>query len=206
MTKKTGPGEQNSPKCADLAATVFVLEQKIQKLSTEVDELQQKINLLKEYERLRDIVVVNKKFVNLRLPKFIHLDARDFFDLSEGFYFLEYGDAGNAYRWSGPDHFSRIRLDIDRTQPIKLLLNLYSLGKNGPNDPLAVDVDGVAFPLFATPDGRHHVAGPFPIREEAGPTDFLIHVPVLFSPLENGENDPRRLGIAIASLEVVPAT
>jgi hypothetical protein len=181
------------------------LADQVASLTQEVEALKAKVGLLLDLERYRDLILARHPAVSVALSSGARIDARDMLDGMEGFYALEYDKAGTAFRWTGPGHFARIRFQISRAAPIRIVLHVVSLGKNRPEDPFTVDVAGKVYPLRADGDGRRLAAGPIPPAEAEGPVDAFIHVPTIFS-LHAGETTDRRsLGIAISAIDVEPA-
>ena len=128
------------------------------------------------------------------------LDAQDFVPFADGFYEIEHAPDGTAYRWTGPDHFSRWRVFVDRRGIGTLRVSVWSLGQIADPCALSVDIDGCRYPLRPDPhDGSVLTAAAIsPRRDDM--LDIFLHVPVVFSPKSLGIKDERMLGIAVRRL------
>lgn len=128
------------------------------------------------------------------------LDAQDFVPFADGFYEIEHAPDGTAYRWTGPDHFSRWRVFVDRRGIGTLRVSVWSLGQIADPCALSVDIDGCRHPLRPDPhDGSVLTAAAIsPRRDDM--LDIFLHVPVVFSPKSLGIKDERMLGIAVRRL------
>ena len=174
-------------------------------LSHELASLRQRVETISTFERLRDVVLSQHTTQPYRAPSSSRIEARDFMELTDGLYFLEYAPSGVAYRWTGPGHFTRFRFNVDRSVPVRVQLNLFSLGKISSADVLTADIDGVVYPFRQTSNIDELVTDPVPPRPGERQTDVLLHVPVLFTP-EGGSGDTRRLGVAVTGIVLEPAT
>lgn len=180
------------------------LSARVDRLSSEVATLRQRLETIITFERFRDVVLTRYVTHPYRLPASSRLEARDFIESVEGIHFLEYDSSGTAFRWTGPGHFTRFTFFVDRSLPTRVHLVLLLLGQLSDHDTLSADIDGVVYPFSRTEQAGEFVAGPVPPRAGDAQTDVLLHVPVLFSPASGG--DTRRLGVAIVSIALEPAT
>lgn len=182
---------------------VAELSARVATLAGAVATLQQRVETISTFERLRDVVLARHQAHPCRPPSFASLEARDFMEAAEGIHFLEYGPGGTGFRWTGPGHFTRFTFFVDRSVPVRVRLSVLALGRLSEQDRLSADVDGVAYLFSRTANADVLVAGPVPPRPGDRQTDVLLHVPVLFSP-ESGSGDARRLGIAITGVALEP--
>lgn len=196
------PAPENAP---TLAEQVAALSAVVAGLTREVAALRQRTETISTFERLRDVVLSRHATQPYRSPSSSRIEARDFMELTEGLYFLEYAPSGVAYRWTGPGHFTRFRFNVDRSVPVRVQLHLFSLGKISSADMLTADIDGVVYPFRPTDNIDELETDPVPPRPGERQTDVLLHVPVLFTP-EGGSGDSRRLGIAVTGIVLEPAT
>ena len=189
----------------DQDTRIAILEAELRSLREDHNELRAKLVALAEVERFRDVILRRHAPATAPAPSSSRLEARDFAEQSDGLYYLEYGPRGEAYRWTGPGHTTRVRFNVDRSVPVMVTLRLVSLGSHTARDRITMDVDGVAYTLrVALAEGTVLEAGPLP-RAAPGPTELLFNIPVLFSPGSSDDHDARQLGIALQSIEIGPA-
>ena len=123
-------------------------------------------------------------------------------DGSHGFHRLEHDRKGSPFRWTGPGPESVFPLWIDQSQTITLTFRIISLGKNRLSD-LSVDVQGETYPLQELPGNKlAFTAGPIRALADSHPTDVTLRVSRVFQPSQEGSEDARILGVALASVEV----
>jgi len=123
-------------------------------------------------------------------------------DGSHGFHRLEHDRKGSPFRWTGPGPESVFPLWIDQTQTITLTFRIISLGKNRLSD-LSVDVQGETYPLQEVPGNKlAFTAGPIRALADSHPTDVTLRVSRVFQPTQEGSEDARILGVALASVDV----
>ncbi len=190
----------------DKGLRLDALEADLRALREDHERLRGQLVALTEMERFRDVILRRHTPSVLPPPSSGSLDARDFAEQADGLHYLEYGPQGEAYRWTGPGHITRVRFNVDRSVPVMVTLRLVSLGSHTEQDRLAVEIDGATYPMRLTPEpGTVLEAGPVPPRAGVGPTELLFHVPVLFSPDGADAADSRRLGVALRCVEIAPA-
>ncbi len=190
---RNGPGD----------SAVTALREEVRALTSEVRELRRKLTVLEQVERLRDVVMLRYPTRPWAQPTRIRLAARDA-AMVEGLYYVETSESGIAYRWTGPDHVTRFRFNVDRRAPLCVRLGLLSPGRNSDQVPLTVEVEGATFALLPADGSDMLQSGPLPPRDDQEPTELLLHVPVLHCPQDHGFNDTRRLGVAITSIALDP--
>jgi hypothetical protein len=187
------------------AERIAELSDVVAKLNGEVASLRHRVEAILTFERLHDVVLSRYPTHPYRPPSSSRIEARDFMESADGVYFLEYAPSGAAFRWTGPGHFTRFTFFVDRSVPLRVRLNLFSLGRLSNSDPVSADIDGTVYLFTQTDKTDQLVAGPVPPRTGEGQTDVLLHVPVMFSP-EGNSGDSRQLGIAITDIMLEPAT
>jgi hypothetical protein len=201
-------GQQAATTASAVAVTtaerITELSNVVAKLTGEVASLRQRLETISTFERLHDVVLSRYPTHPYSPPSSSRLEARDFMESTEGIYFLEYTHSGVAFRWTGPGHFTRFTFFVDRSVPVRVRLNLFSLGRISNNDPLSADIDGITYLFTQTDKTDQFVAGPVPPRTGERRTDVILHVPVLFSP-EDKSGDSRQLGVAVTSITLEPA-
>ena len=181
------------------------LEDELRRLREEHAEMRAQLAAIAATERFRDVILQRHPALPNPLPVAAALDARDFIEQGEGFYYLEANPDGPAYRWTGPGHTARVTFLVDRTRPLMVTLGLVSPGRHAAGeDRITVEADGVTYGTEPV-EGSGIVlrAGPIPPRATPGATELVVYTPVLFSP--ESVEDHRRLGIAISRIEVAPA-
>jgi len=183
---------------------VATLATQLAEVTAELAGLRRRLAVIEQVERYRDIVLNRHATQPWTPPSSFRIDARDFHSAAEGVYSLEYDNTGTAYRWTGPDHFTRFRFNVDRAVPLSVRFVLWWVGKNIDGTPLTVDVEGATYPLRPADDPHAYIAGPVPPRDGSEPTDVFLHVPVLHMPQDDGSSDNRRLGVAVTSISLEP--
>ncbi|SDB74884.1 hypothetical protein SAMN02927895_05587 [Belnapia rosea] len=175
-------------------------------LEREVARLQSQMAMLMDLERLRDgILAQGGEVVDSPLSPVALLQASEFIEAGSGFHFLEYGEDGTPYRWTGPDPEARLVFWVDRSRLLRLQVRVRSFGAGGPERPVVVTIDGQPYPARLVPQASALVAGPLPVLNAIRPTEVVLRSPVMFSPAQDGGSDERLLGMAISHIELVPA-
>ncbi|WP_244459218.1 hypothetical protein [Roseomonas fluvialis] len=138
------------------------------------------------------------------LPHHFEIAADQLLPAQDGFYQLEWGPEG-AFRWTGPSEEVGFDAWVDRSRPLVATLRLFHLGTPANANSLAIEVDGVAYPL--TRDGKDKLLRSDPIqpRSSDGPTRLTLRVPHMHSPAARGAADRRVLGVAFQRLRIEPA-
>jgi hypothetical protein len=138
------------------------------------------------------------------LPHQFEIAADQLLPAQDGFYQLEWGPEG-AFRWTGPSEDVGFDAWVDRSRPLVATLRLFHLGTPANAKGLAIEVDGVAYPL--TRDGKDKLLRSDPIQPRAsdGPTRLTLRVPHMHSPAARGAADKRMLGVAFQRLRIEPA-
>ena len=182
------------------------LEQRLAAIEAMVRKLQTRLDALQLFEEHRQAVLERYPLaMNERLAERVTVSAPGLIDCGNGFHGLEYAGDGRPFRWTGPGAWSRLTVWVDRTRPLRLSLTLVSLGRNAPDQPLEILVDGVPHVLTAADSPLSLVAGPIPARAKPGPTELALLSPQLFSPQAEGHADGRTLGLAVHELSLFPA-
>jgi hypothetical protein len=179
---------------------------RLESLEREVARLRASLATLEDIERYRDTLLRRHGVVEQSsLSRSCQLAAREFVELGSGFHFLEYSEGEDAYRWTGPQSEARLTFWLDRTGPILVRIGIRAFGAGSAETPVLVEVDGESFTAAYDASLRALVVGPVPPRPHAGPTEVVIHSPVMFCPAQSGQGDSRLLGMAINRIELLPA-
>lgn len=174
------------------------------KLSFELNNLTRRMDLIWEFEQFRDVILNRHQIQTDDLPFNSEISAKDFIELGNSLYSLEYSDAGNPFRWTGPGHDTIFGFYINRAVPLFVHIRLAYLGHTEDYRQIDVEVEGHTFKLTPGTSDTEFIAGPLPVRLGNQRTDILIHVPILFCPRESGTDDSRVLGIGISNISVGP--
>ncbi len=181
-------------------------ETRLRDLEASVARLQARLEALQALERHRNTVLARYPLVeHAGLADSVTLPASGLLDAGDGFYGLEQGTDGLPFRWTGPSAAPRLTVWVDRSRPIQVAVGFAALGRSALDAALEIGVDGVAYPLRPAESGLRRLAGPIPPRPGAGPTELVLHTPILFSPQRDGLPDPRTLGFAVHEITVTPA-
>jgi hypothetical protein len=181
-----------------LRSRIAVLEQEVARLRLAVD-------MIETLERYRDSILQRHPDSKaLELARSVVLEAREFITNAAGFHYLEFAEDGTAFRWTGPEHQSRLIFWIDRSRPLRLKLETYSLGRVREGSRMFVEVDRQRLSATVKLNERMLTFGPIVGREAPGPTEVVIESPVVFCPAQDGSPDTRHLGIAITRVELSP--
>lgn len=186
----------------DTQSAILRLEARLAALEASVARLHARQAL----ERHGDAVLARYPAVDhAGLAASVAIPASGFIDAGDGFYSLEHGADGQAFRWTGPTAKPRVTVWVDRSRPMQVAVSFVALGRSAVDAPLEITVDGVAYPLRPVPSGLRRQAGPIPPRPQAGPTEIALLTPTMFSPQQEGLADTRVLGFAVHEIAVAPA-
>lgn len=187
-----------------LAEAVGKLMLELSDLKSQMLTLRRRVETIHTYLQCHDTIVNRYGVKSYNSSASTRLDARDFIESVEGVHSLEYEPDGIAFRWTGPGHFTRFTFDVERKLSWRVRFVFVSLGHLTDSDTLAMDVDGITYPISRIEESNEFVGGPIAPRAECNKTDILLHVPTLFCPHDSGNQDKRQLGVAIASVELEP--
>jgi len=180
-----------------LAARVAVLEEALAKQRDE-------IAVMKAVELRRDAILDRYPLAqHSSLARGVRIEAREFLTAGSGFYQLEEGANGIAYRWIGPNPEARLVVWVDRRFPLLLRFHCHNFGRSRF---IRIKVDEQEFEV-ARQNGQQPVeVGPVMPRGEPGPTEICIAPEVMFSPERPDHSDKRTLGVTFVWLELQPTT
>lgn len=191
---------------APSTARTPALELRLATLEREMARLQSQVTLLMDVERLRDgIIAGGGQVEEVVLSPIALLQAGEFLEAGSGFHFLEYGEDGTPYRWTGPEPEARLVFWVSRARPLRLQVRVRSFGAGGAERPVVVTIDGQPYPAKLIPQASALIVGPLPTIQSVRPTEIVLRSPVMFSPAQTGGSDERVLGMAISHIELVPA-
>lgn len=137
----------------------------------------------------------------LALPDQFEIAADELLPVHDGFYRLEWGPEG-AFRWTGPGPEVRFEAWVDRAAPLVATVQLFHFGVPANAKDLAVEVDGIAYPLARQGNGKLLRSEPIAARAKEGPTSLVLRVAHLHSPAARGGSDTRNLGVAFQRLRL----
>lgn len=179
---------------------------RLDSLEREVVRLRARLATLEDVERYRDTLLRRHGGAEQSsLSPSCHLAAREFVEVGSGFHFLECSEGEDAYRWTGPQSEARLTFWLDRSQPILVRIGVCAFGAGSAETPVLVEVDGNGYTADFDESLGALVVGPVPPRSHAGPTEVMIHSPVMFRPAQSGGGDDRLLGLAINRIDLLPA-
>lgn len=166
----------------------------------DLDRIKDELLALKAFEEARDIIVpATKPELSHPLATQLRIDANEAWDTTN-IYGLEYDPLGLPFRWTGPVSPTTWNVWIDRNRPLRINVRIVSLGQTAPT-PLRAGIDGHELELSPTSaNSQIYTAGPFPETDRIGESRIMIHVSKVFQV----DGDIRKLGIAIAWLEILP--
>ncbi len=135
------------------------------------------------------------------LPAHFEIAADQLLPAQDGFYQLEWGPEG-AFRWTGPAPEVHFEGWLDRSEPLVATLRVFHFGIPANTKDLALEVDGVLYPLARQANQKMLRSEPIAVRAGDGPTRLTLRVAHMHSPAERGLADKRILGIAFQRLRV----
>ena len=192
-------GAATDPKTADIAA-----------LRAEVAELRARLDSYDRLLQIRDAALASGVVAKPAaapepapppLPSRFDITADQLLPTHDGFYQLEWGPEG-AFRWTGPDADVHFEAWLDRSQPLVATLRLFHFGAPANAKDLALEVDGVAYPLTRQKNEKLLLSDPIAPRPGGGATRLTLKVPHTHSPAARGAADKRILGVAFQRLLV----
>lgn len=178
-------------------------------LRAEVAELRARLDSYERLLQLRDAAQAAEPDTTppaavLTLPDHFDIAADQLLPVQDGFYKLEWGPEG-AFRWTGPTQDVGFDAWLDRSAPLVATLRLFHFGTPANAGELAIEVDGIAYPLVREGKDKVLRSEPIATRPGSGPTRITLRVPHLHSPATRGAADRRVLGVAFQRLRVEPA-
>jgi hypothetical protein len=175
------------------AATREAVIEHLSLLTFELNRVKQQQRTLLAALRARDILVRDREHGEIvAAAEPIDLDPRDALDVVGGLYDIEW-DKEVAYRWTGPDRDTLIRVWLDRAMPIACEIAVHSYGDERNRGAVALTVDGV--PVSIAERGEKLLRSePFPVLSGSLYTEVGVHVPWLIGAAApgNGAGASRR--------------
>jgi len=172
----------------------LILVREIADLRMQVAAIANSVSALASYQEIAEALHADESdAVHPKLPGHVHIDASQHLQLLEGFYALEYTEAGMAYRWTGPSRRFRFAVWIDRTVPVDVRLQVLFPGNpaNVMNSRLLVG--NIEFMLTYNDLQNVFAAEGIPPRSFHGVTIFEFELAALVE--DKDPNDQRELGI-----------
>jgi hypothetical protein len=174
----------------------------VTKYCFEVEIVKRRLAALEALERAKDSILQHyKPEKGVSLAETVTVEAQEAL-ATDGLHELEYEEGGPAFRWTGPGSFSRFVVWVDRSAEIIVRLETLEGGDLRNPKELVLAVDGKAYRLRQDAFPNTYYSDPIPAIESGGPTEVVLHVPFLFRPSDNGDDDNRILGIKFHRLEL----
>lgn len=138
----------------------------------------------------------------LDLPEAMIVDAFQLFDAQDGFYPMEYTAQGSPYRWTGPERHFSFSVNVDRSKPLAIWLEVAEVVDDERQTALVVLADGVPYTMELEPRGEGGYAGRLVLapRPRFRGFNLTFIVPVTLQ----REGDMRKLGVAFQRLAIAP--
>ncbi len=179
-----------------LAARVAVLEDALA-------ELRDQVAVMKAVELRRDAILDRYPLAqHASLARGVRIEAREFLTAGSGFYQLEEGANGIAYRWIGPNPEARLVVWVDRRFPLLLRFFCHNFGRSRF---IRVKVEDQEFEIARQDKPQPIEVGPIRPRGQPGPTEICLAPEMMFSPEQQGHADKRTLGVTFVWLELQPS-
>ncbi len=183
---------------ADRADQTTILVREIAELRMQVQSMAQSMAAMASYQEIADRLAPTQ--AETALPASVQIDASQHLQLLDGFYALEYSDAGRAYRWTGPSLRFRFGVWVDRSVPVNARLHVLFAGNPANIAGMHLSVDDVRCQVRFDDRQKVFVATNIPTRSFNGLSIFEYelagHHP------DKDINDLRELGLPFWMFEV----
>jgi hypothetical protein len=138
------------------------------------------------------------------LPHSVMIDALSSLSARAGFYALEYDQAGNAYRWTGPEPVFFFEILLNRQSAALLRMRYSRLLVEFPNQKVRCYVDGEEIQTeLVRVEGEFESRIVVPPRAGSGGTVIMFVCPGVAAPVDlQLSNDARKLGLAFRWLRI----
>lgn len=187
----------------DRQAFVSKLIRELAELRITLDKIQSRQELLAEIMGAGSLTEEAPEVVkNEELPTEVVVHADHRLDPAAGFYWLEHGRSGEAFRWTGPDTIFEFYLVVSRANPVLIRIDLLSTIDERNIEEAQCIVDGRMMECAAvrTSTGGFSLECVAPARIRGGPTSVKVYTPYVRAV----SGDERAIGVAFSSLRVSP--
>lgn len=185
------------------SSTVDSLIMELANLKVALSNLDHRLKYVEAQQKMRDVLLPDLKSI-YQGRREINISCDSPLTAAQGFYEIEYSDAGKSYRWTGPKPSFHFDLHLDRTIPIRFFLHLQkpnTMTSNG----IKCFSDGAEVPMLNS--GDHHVDEFYAVlmpRPFLGVTRLEFCIAEMSRPSEN--SDSRSLGTVFLDLKLDEAS
>ena len=174
-------------------------------LSLEVDELKRRLRTYEHALRMLELPIVRDLAESVETVRAVDVPADVALSEAAGFYALEYTEDGTPYRWTGRGGRFRYSVHVDRSQALSGEIELVRLGdlarEAGRRAKLSIDGREASL-TYQEGEPFDRLRFDMPAREGRGATTLVFNHPV-WRPSDEGGEDDREMGVAVARLRIV---
>lgn len=179
------------------------LIQEITLVHRELAGLKRELAALADYQAMRDrwLAIDVAAAQPAPLPRNVVIEPDQALSPRDGFYPVEYTDAGVPFRWTGPSREFCFDLFVDRSRGASLKLDVLNCIDFDAQKDIKLLVDGEPVPLELTQEGAgFDIRAELAARSDGRSSNLLFMLPAVLTPKESG--DGRLLGVAFGRLTV----